>query len=357
MRKLLIAMLIALGAVSCGMPANAPARPGAEFYGVVYPFPTLEKADLPRLDRAHVKSVRWNFFWPTIEPSKGTFNWTQTDRMIGGLASHGIRVLPVLYGSPAYAGSKSTTPPIGSAGARDAWQDFLREAVQRYGPNGSFWTSPLGYQAKHAGDPVLPITEWQIWNEPNLKHYFTPRPSPRRYATLLRISHNAITGVDSGAKIVLAGMPGYGDVNAWTFLDRLYKIQGFRNDFDVAAIHPYAPNLHYLKREIRKMRAVLVKHGDRNKELDPTELGWGSHRKDRHGLNQGTKGQARLLKKSFSVLTRKHKAWNIGGLYWFEFRDPEKGKGGGCTFCDSAGLLKHNGHPKPSWRAYRHFTR
>ena len=75
----------------------------------------------------------------------------------------------------------------------------------------------------------LPIRSWQIWNEPNLPKYFAPHPSPREYARLLQISHDAIKSRDPWARIVLAGMPGHGDMEAWDFLDRLYSVAGIKS--------------------------------------------------------------------------------------------------------------------------------
>ena len=46
---------------------------------------------------------------------------------------------------------------------------------------------------------------------------------------------------------MLAGMPGYGDVNAWDFLDSLYSVPGIKDHFDAVALHPYAPNLDQLR--------------------------------------------------------------------------------------------------------------
>ena len=96
----------------------------------------------------------------------------------------------------------------------------------------------------------LPIQSWQIWNEPNLHKYFAPHPSATTYARLLAISRNAIKSRDPQARIVLAGMPGHGDVKAWDFLNRLYTVPGIKNSFDAAALHPYAPGLHRQRQEI-----------------------------------------------------------------------------------------------------------
>ena len=65
---------------------------------------------------------------------------------------------------------------------------------------------------------------WQIWNEPNLKKYFAPAPSPGQYARLLQISYPSIKQVDPKAQVVLGGMTGRGDVSAVDFLKKLYAV-------------------------------------------------------------------------------------------------------------------------------------
>lgn len=62
-----------------------------------------------------------------------------------------------------------------------------------------------------------------------------------------------------------------------------------------------------------------------------------------------------MLQKSFRLIVHHRRAWHVKRLIWFDFRDPA-GRGG-CSFCSSAGLIKHSGKPKPAWRAFKRFTR
>ena len=346
-----VARLVTLAAIAAVMipAATATAKGDAGLFGVNYTFQKVRAKDLSKLDQGHVKTVRWMLFWPQVERSKGNFDWSIPDSVIGDLARRHVRVLPVLYGSPRFVAKSTNTPPIGSKAARQAWQDFLHEAVKRYGHGGTYW-------ADHAGKPAMVPQAWQVWNEPNLKSHFEPRPSPKRYGRLLKISHSAINGQDSKAKVLFAGMPGYSnDINAWRFLDRVYHTKKVSRAFDIAALHPYSANLHQMKGEVKRFRKVMRKHGDRRKPLWITEIGWGSAHPDRFGLSKGKKGQKRMLKGSFRVLKQKRSAWHIGRVLWYDFRDPKHGTGG-CSFCGSAGLLTHSFHPKPAWHAFRRFT-
>ena len=323
-------------------------------FGLNYAFHELGGADASKLEQSGARTVRWTFSWPRMEGSQGKIDWSAADELIGELAASGIRVLPTLYGSPRWVEGSSTKPPIDSQRARDAWQTFVRAAVSRYGRGGSFWA--IQYPLAHPLTPALPIDTWQIWNEPNLRSHFAPRPSPDGYARLLKLSDEAIKQQDPAASVMFAGMPGYSnDTNAWKFLERVYRKSGIRQAFDAAALHPYARNVHQMLGEIKRFRKVMRKHGDGQKPLWVTELGWGSGHPTRYGLTKGKQGQARILKHSFRVLEAKRRRLNVQQVLWFNFRDPD-GRAQGCSFCSSAGLLRSSLKPKPAWRAFRRLT-
>jgi hypothetical protein len=336
---------------------SAEAKGSARFFGLNWSANrdhAFKREDARKLDKSGVKTVRWSMFWARIERSAGQFDWSLQDRVVGDLASKGIRVLPILSGTPSWLADSPSKPPLSSE-ARDAWERYLREAVRRYRPNGAYWSGP--YQADHPGKPARPITVWQIWNEPNLESHWKPQPSPGEYARLLKRSDEAIRSADREAKVMFAGMPGYSnDIDSWDFLRRVYRKRGVKRAFDIAALHPYARNVKQMLGEVKRFRKVMRKHGDRRKPLWITEVGWGSSSPTRSGLTKGRKGQARALKHAFRALKQKRRDWRIERVLWFNFRDPGGGSAEGCSFCTSAGLLEHDFSPKPAWRTFRSFT-
>ena len=62
------------------------------------------------MDQGHVGTVRRLLYWPGVEPRRGQFNWAGLDRIVGGLASKGIAMLPVVYGSPRYIARNPNVP-------------------------------------------------------------------------------------------------------------------------------------------------------------------------------------------------------------------------------------------------------
>lgn len=347
-------MVVALVAVAT--QGTASASPGRAFFGAHLATPKVSHRDLHRLAGGRVGTVRALLYWPAVEPRRGKFNWAPLDRTVGRLASKRIVLLPFVFGSPRYVARHANRPPLGSARRRKAWRSFLAAAVERYGPGGTYWTSPVLYHQAHPGKAPLPIHDWQIWNEPNIEKFFAPHPSVHRYARLVRDAGRAIHGVDPNANVILAGMSGRGHPSDRKFLNRLYRRHGIKRFFDAVAVNPYAPTVPQVGRKIRRIRAVMRRHGDGRTPLWITELGWGSHPPDRFGLNKGLAGQKRMLTRSFRLIVRHRGAWRVNRLIWFDFRDP-RGNAGGCSFCTSAGLLRHSGKPKPAWRAFKRFTR
>jgi hypothetical protein len=366
-RKAIIvaATAVALLLAGCGS-GSSTSKPGTpnDFYGID-PGIAADAQDFQQMADAGVETVRTGLSWSAAEPQPGTFSWRVADATVARLTANGIAFLPVLASSPGWVATPPTTPPLASSQAREGWTEFLKAAVERYGPDGSFWQpgpgggpSPFHALCDCDADP-MPITSWQVWNEPSLTHYFNTSSPVESYAELLQISHDAITSMDPRAQIVLAGVPGFGRkgaLSAWQFLGELFRSPGVNGDFDVVALHPYSRNIAQLELEINKVRAVMKESGNAAKPLWITELGWGSNPPDRFGLNKGVEGQERSLTQAFSLLLRERATWNLDRVYWFEWRDPPPSGEVACSFCSSAGLLQNDRQPKPAYDAFTHFT-
>jgi polysaccharide biosynthesis protein PslG len=354
MQKATAALLAAAGIWLAASPIpDAAASPGLFGLSAAPPF---DSRDIPKMRSTGVRTVRVPLVWATIQPRRASFRWRATDRLVGDLAARGIRPVPFVFGSPAWLATEPERPPLGSAKKVRAWRTFLTELVGRYGPGGAYWDG--GYEHDHPGARAKPITAWQIWNEPNLPKFFPQRRSARTYAKLVKISHDAIAAVDPRARIVLAGLVGYARPTAWSFLRKLYAVKRIKRYFDVVSVHPYSATLGQFRTIIDKVRQVMKARHDRTTALWLTEVGWGSaHHTRRQPLNKGRRGQKRMLQRSFKLVLHKRSRWHVGRLFWFDWRDPAPGTRGDCSFCDSAGLLRYNHKPKPSYHAFKRFAR
>ncbi len=355
-KRSVIRLAVAVAALATSFLAASPAlglTVRSEFYGIVQTA-TLDKPDLLGMEAAGIRTNRFILNWNWVQPTKGHFDFDSSDKFIGELAVHGVRAVPSVWGNPDWVAGGAATPPTGGTKAQQQWRDLLRALVTRYGTNGTYWKVKYHQQFGAAATP-LPILSWQIWNEPNVKKYFTPYPSPGQYARLLQISAPTIKQKDPHAQVVLAGMPGYGDVTAWDFLKNLYGIPGIKAFFDAAALHPYAKDIPQFKQEIQRVRQVIKGRNDAATPLWISELAWGSAPPDSRGINKGPVGQAKMLSKAYKLVLANRAAWNVDHLFWYHWRDPKKSRAS-CTFCGSAGLLHFDRTPKPALNALKSFT-
>jgi hypothetical protein len=362
---ILIALLVALLAPGAAASAALP----ASFWGVVAnQAPSSEEARV--LGEGGVESLRLPIDWAAVQGSQGAAPaWGTVDPTVRAAAEAGLTVLPFLTGAPSWAvasesvGGGAKAPrslPVLTATQRAGWREFLRLAVFRYGPGGSFWTeNPLL--------PERPIRIWQVWNEENFK-YFAARPSPSQYGRLVVQSYQDLRSADAGARIVLGGLftrPKGGSVKAkpgrikrayfaTEFLEGMYRTTpGVRGKFVAVALHPYSYSYKQLTPEIEEVRATLKRWHDPGRALWLTELGWSSgHPETANGNNKfekGRQGQARELSGAFGLLRSKAAAWRVKRVYWFSFTDAP----GTCSFCDGSGLFSDGFAPKPAWSAYK----
>jgi hypothetical protein len=345
-RRILLTALVAgsLGLLLASAPP-APARPAVprSFFGVV-PQGPVGARDFKRM-RGVVGTLRIPVYWPGVEPRAGELDFTALDATVSAAAASGVRVLPFVYGTPAWLDSNPAHPPLG-ARARSAWAGFLRALVNRYGSKGELW--------RDSGPRRVPIRQWQIWNEPNFLLFWRPRPSPNGYASLLRTSARAVRAADPRAQIVAAGLaPVEGGMLPWTFLRKLYAVPGVRATFDLAAVHPYSPSLGGMAYQVRKARQVMAAAGDGGKPLLVSELGVASDSPLPTAFDWGSKGQAKFLQRAYGLLLRARQRWHIAGIDWYAWQDMPTADPH-CVFCEHAGLFDPSGKPKPAWRAFAH---
>jgi polysaccharide biosynthesis protein PslG len=347
-----LALLVAVGAgwSAAGARAAAPAKgtaagAGARAAGKVPPgfFGVVPDAPLGAGGWSAMGELgladRFQVIWAQVEPEPGRFEWAAVDAVVAEAASRGLKVMPEIYGTPAWLEQQPSEPPLAGE-ARVAWAGFLQALVHRYGPGGEFWAT-----WPHAE----PIRRWQIWNEPNYPLFWQPRPSPTDYVHLLQLSKKAIQEVDPKAEIVAAGLaPIEHEPPPWRFLQEMYAVRGARHAFEAAALHPYTNSLQGLSYSVASVRRVMAQAGDSTKPLFVTELGVSSAGGSAFDL--GLQGQAEFLRGAMTLLARQRLRWHLGGVFWFTWAD-STGEAPGCPFCDNSGLFGVGGEAKPAWGA------
>jgi chitodextrinase len=217
---------------------------------------------------AGIKRIRDEIWWAAVEPTNGSFNWTNYVSFVNLAKSKGIDVLYILQNTPAWAngGQSYKVPPTNPAD----FGDFCGQAARTLGP--------LGVRA------------FEVWNEANLQDYFQPRPDAAKYVELLKACYNAIKSVDPTIMVISSGLSPYGEigaeaangtVNPVTFLQRMYG-NGAAGYFDALGWHPYSSEgatlftwsgWSQMSETNASARSLMVANGDGAKRIWATEMG------------------------------------------------------------------------------------
>ena len=226
-----------------------------------------------------VKQARVDAIWALSEVSgPGPFEEPDDplDIVASGLAQRGIRWSPVIVYTPWWAGPDAHGPP-------DRVEDFAAFAAKfarRFGRGGSYWpTSPDDPKSQY---PVLPVTRYEIWNEPNFVHFWRPRPDPAAYGRLFVAAATSIREVDPQAELIVGGLfpSGAGEFVAAlqaTAPDVLTLANG-------VAMHPYGAGPEQVLHHVRRVRQALRAAGHPDMPLFVNEVGWATIGTGRLGI-------------------------------------------------------------------------
>lgn len=245
---------------------------------------------LADLSRRGVRWVRQEFRWSEIEPERGRFDWSASDRIFSAAARHGISVLPVLWTTPAWARAPSASaefPPIETAPPADVedYARFVRTFAERYDTT----RETQDAESSSVSHPSPPIFAYQIWDEPNLSAAWgNALIDPTYYLQMLRAARHAIREMNPHARIMLAGLAPtieQSNVNLapQIFLLKLYQLGG-HEAFDIAAAKAYGFDFPPDDRRVDAgvlnfshvilMREMMVAHNDGHKAIWLTSFGW-----------------------------------------------------------------------------------
>ena len=336
------AVLAGCGGEGRGHHGPRPAGTPRSFYGVISGDPFIDGATLERLGRGGVGTLRVNFGWGLVQPSRGApYNWSQYDLEVAGAAVNGIRVLATVYGSPTWAEPSPEYPPLGSA--LPGFASFARAAVARYGAHGTFWR-------QHPELPYRPIEDWQLWNEPNSVYFWKPAPDPRSYLTVLRAFHGAVKRADPDGSVMLGGLfPTPKGIDMPAFMSDLYRLRAAKL-FDEAAVHPYAADPERALAATEQLRGLLDRAGDQERPIWITEVGWASGGQP-SGLTVGPERQAQYLTRTFELAAGARERLRLRGVIWYALSDTP-----GPLWPGHCGLFDLNGDPTPAWHALTELT-
>src|SRR3954470_8154716 len=252
MTRLRLSLCLVLIGLLAPATAHAAPEPGIN---LSVPF---SGADLQNVKDSGAKTARFFMFYDTNTPQ-------EFDGPVAQLKSIGVTPIFVV------AGSTGTAPNVSQ------YTTFIHTAAAHF-------------KGQVAG--------WEVWNEEDAPKWWTgmaplddahPDRDASAYAPLLKAAYSAVKSADPSAPVVLGGLTG----NDYKFLQSVYD-NGGAGSFDVVAAHtdtacadgspygyfrdaPGGPISQWSFLGYRSIHDVLAAHGDGDKKIWLTEMGWSSY--------------------------------------------------------------------------------
>ncbi len=252
-------------------------------YGVqIFTWWNLENGtrDLDLVREMEFGWVKQIFAWRDMEQiEKGHYDWYRPDLIVGMVEEHGLKLLARIDHQPFWAQADGGAAPVPSAPPKN-YQDF-----------GDFCHV---FADRYKGR----IGAYEIWNEPNLsREWGNKPPNPAEYVQLLAACYIGIKAADPEAVVISAGLaPTATDdpeiaIPDDAFVRGMYEAGG-ADYFDVLGVHAAGymnpperdpaeveadPALGYrflTFRHVEDIRRIMVEHGDADKQIAITEMGW-----------------------------------------------------------------------------------
>lgn len=339
-----------LGALALMGPATAPAvaKLPVGFAGLVSEDAYggsngYQRKTLSRIHSVGFTMLRQTFDWKYAEPSAGRFSFVLPDRFVLAAARAHIQVMPILFGEPKWASSRTKKqrkshnlfPPKKAA----TFAAYAAAVAARYGPGGTLWRT-------HPGVTPMPTTAYQIWNEPNLGVYWRGHPTAKGYAALLAAAASAVRAVQPDAEIVSGGMPQSKQGIKLTTYVRSLLHAGAASSMTTLAVNPYANTANGVVGHLRAIRKILDAAGATSVGLRATEFGWADNGPRGH-FRVSSRKQASLISATFRALAKARTGLQLRGAVYFDWRDAKPYSGGKDFWGLHTGLQKRNGKNKP----------
>ena len=317
-----------------------------------------------------VESVRIPLYWFDVQPYSsiervpaGTLpamtpapdggapsRWGNLDTFVTAAANRGIRILPIIIGAPQWAADTRWDKTLKIPSDPATYARFSAALVNRYGSNGTFWTS-------NPSITKTPITTWQIWNEPDIDRYWPQHLGETQtvsvngrvkrvkglnfaptYTVLLRAARAAIKQADPSAQVMLASMTN----KAWYSLKLLYA-SGARGNFDEVGANVFSKTPANLITAIKEIRSTMAANGDSRLPYSATEYSWSSSvgaiplTAHMGWLVTSVTNQAKNAGAAMDLFIRYRSTLKLKGTYWYTWASDDSGTD---SVWDYAGMRK-----------------
>jgi hypothetical protein len=293
----------------------------------------VQASQLAAMRSIGITSVRVDANWGLIQPSSPMiFDWTELDQEVRSIRSADMSVDLIIDGCPPWAALDKSTVAFTQPASSTQYATWAADVARRYSRQG--------------------VTYFEIWNEPNIKLFWHPKPDPAAYTADLKAAYTAIKAVDPSAFVIAGGLAPLSDngtnYSPASFLEAMYG-DGAKGSFDAVAYHPYdfplMPDTYepysgwsWMAETSPSVRSIMISNGDSTKPIWITEFGSPTNGRS------GTLALAQRTQLSQALAYVKKTNW-IGAIYIYTWQDGIPGPKGDEGF----GLLTYNGLPKPAF--------
>lgn len=317
-----VAMPIAAGERHLALPQSGT----VDGLGVNIHFTDARSGEMEMLAEAGFRWIRMDLAWGRTEREKGRYDFSAYDRLMAALRPHGIRAVFILdYSNSLYEKEQSVTTEEG----RRAYASWAAAAATHF-----------------RGQGVL----WEIWNEPNISHFWKPEPNVEDYAAMALAAARAIREAAPDEAII---GPATSTIDLG-FLEGCFKA-GLLEWWDAVSVHPYrrsGPETAAV--EYQRLRQLIDRYAPAGSSIPVVSGEW--------GYSSAWKGfdpdrQGKLLPREWLT----NLSQDIPVSIWYDWhddgRDPYEGE-------HHFGTVEHEEHrgrqpvydPKPAYLAAKTLT-
>ncbi len=244
--------------------------------------------DLDMMEEAGFKIIRTDMLWHEIEKEKGVYDFSTFDQLLSELDKRNIRPYLILdYGNPLYGCTTSVT----TTQCMEGYKNFIKMAVARY-------------------KQYNPI--WEIWNEPDVIHFWYPQPAYQEYTNLVKEAVFVIKSVDPRAVVI---GPAVGNLNyPYPFLEECFK-RGLLDYVDAVSVHPYRePPLESVIDDYANLRNLIKQYNPDNPDIPIIAGEWGESSSQ---SLRNEENQAKYLLREFLINLYQ----GIPVTIWYKWKD------------------------------------
>jgi hypothetical protein len=292
------------GALVASAALKDPLRVGVNALVLWSPDPDAEFA---AMRRRGITAVRLDLDRALIEPSRGAYDFSETDRVFAAAERHGVQLLGILGYSPAWASSAPPEAHVPPASADDfgAWAAALAD---RYG-----------------GPTLLGL---EVWNEPFDFGFWGPEPDVDAYVRLVRSALRAVRAAEPSTRILMAGdlLQYRSDGQQPWLAEILARAPDLVAAVDALSIHPYsdpkhlppdapAPRGYSFVDRVRLVHEQLER-ASISTPLWITEMGWCTGHPTCGAVDEAA--QASNLATSFRLLER-NRRWDVQRVFVYSW--------------------------------------